>query len=89
MHDSYTKARGLYTNFYGEQPTHAIKEIPVPASESKLLEGNPNLPDHKHREAMMQVCACGRNDAFRIFGRGYTTVAQCTACDNEKVIHEG
>jgi hypothetical protein len=87
-HDNFTPARGLYTNYFGQQ-TDAITTVPVPASESKLLEGSPNHPEHKHRAATMYQCECGRSDAFKIFGRGYTTVAKCTACENEKVIHEG
>lgn len=86
---NFTEARGIYDSFNSNQPD-AIREVAVPASGSKLLEGKAcaGVRTLTERKVMQSICECS-NDTFKIFGRGFETVAKCSACGNEKVVHEG
>lgn len=87
---NFTEARGVYHTAFSDNEPEAIREVAVPAKACKILEGKAcaGVRTLTERKVMQSVCACG-NDAFKIFGRGFETVAKCSTCGNEKVVHEG
>lgn len=87
MKSNYSNALGAYDNFCNEHQD-AMTEVTVVSSQCKLVEVyNAEVKANDHR-ASKWVCACGKDDAFRIFCKGYATIAQCSACGNEKVVYE-
>jgi hypothetical protein len=83
--NQYTEEHGLYDDYMGKHPD-AIVTVDVPVSESKIVKHHEGI---KSKATMAKhVCACGNDSAFRIFGKGYSIIAQCSVCSNEKVISE-
>lgn len=93
MGNQYSKERGVHFDYEFEGQPELMKSPDVDSKECKIFSderekySDPILKEH-YKKCAKVVCACG-NTEFSIYQLGFTTIAKCNNCENEKDVHEG